>query len=173
MNAGTHAGWMADVIISITVLTPGGESRVIPSGQIQFGRRKIEWPAPERQYFPGKPIILEGRFRMHREDPSKLKKEAREMMSARMKRQPLGLPSAGCCFKNPSPENPAGRLIEAAGLKGRRVGGAEISPQHANFIINTGNATAADILSLMADIRNNVASMFNIDLESEVQIVGD
>jgi UDP-N-acetylmuramate dehydrogenase len=173
MNAGTSLGWMADVISSITVLMPGGDSRVIQREDLKFAYRKLEWQTPEREDFPEKPIILEGRFCLQTAEPSKLKKEACEIMKARMRRQPMGLPSAGCFFKNPSSESPAGRLIEQAGLKGRRVGGAEISSKHANFIVNTGKAAAADILSLMEDVRESVAKMFNIDLESEVQIVGE
>ena len=173
MNAGTGLGWMADVIASITVLMPGGDSRVIQREHLRWAYRKLEWSPPGKEDLSEKPIILEGRFCLQPAEPSKLKKEACEIMKARMKRQPMGLPSAGCCFKNPSSENPAGRLIEDVGLKGRRVGGAEISSKHANFIINTGKAAAADILALMADVQERVSKMFNIDLESEVQIVGE
>jgi UDP-N-acetylmuramate dehydrogenase len=96
----------------------------------------------------------------------------RTLVSARKASQPLGLPSCGSVFKNP-PGDHAARLIEAAGMKGARIGGAEVSPKHANFIINTGGATAADIEALIVRVRDVVEAQHGVRLETEVQIVGE
>jgi UDP-N-acetylmuramate dehydrogenase len=95
-----------------------------------------------------------------------------EVLAERARKQPLGLPSCGSVFRNP-PGDFAARLIETAGLKGRRRGGAEVSAKHANFIINTGGATAADIEALIAEVRATVAGRHGVTLQPEVHIVGE
>lgn len=172
MNAGTEHGSMADVLTSMTVMEADGQVHVIDRGKIDFDYRKTSWGTSENQTCRQKSIILEGRFSLRPWDPQKLKKEAREIMKQRIRKQPLGVPSAGCFFKNPPSGPSAGRLIELAGLKGSRIGGAEISTKHANFIINTGNASASDILALGTLVQEKVFSRFNVNLENEVQIVG-
>ncbi len=94
------------------------------------------------------------------------------MLARRTATQPLGLPSCGSVFRNP-PGDHAARLIEAAGLKGCRIGGAEVSPKHANFIINTGDATATDIEELIEHVRQTVMDVHGVELKHEVRIVGD
>ena len=84
--------------------------------------------------------------------------------------QPLNLPSAGCIFRNPSPERPAGRLIDQAGLKGTRVGGALVSPVHANYFVNVGGATGRDFLELIGIVRDRVRDACGVELELEVEI---
>ncbi len=96
----------------------------------------------------------------------------RALRDRRHEREPKGLPNAGSIFKNP-PGDYAGRLIEACGLKGRRVGGAEISPKHANWIVNVGAARAADVLELVDIVRHSVKERHGIDLEMEVKVIGD
>jgi len=96
----------------------------------------------------------------------------KEMLERRKATQPLGLPSCGSVFRNP-PGDHAARLIEAAGLKGYRIGGAEVSPKHANFIINTGNATATDIEELIEHVRQTVIEQHGVELRHEVRIVGE
>ena len=94
------------------------------------------------------------------------------MLERRKRTQPLGLPSCGSVFRNP-PDDHAARLIEAAGLKGHSIGGAEVSPKHANFIINTGSATAADIEALIEHVRQTVSENYGVELVHEVRIVGE
>jgi len=117
------------------------------------------------------PVILEAYLSLHPSDPVRLKKEAKEILKSRIKKQPTDFPSAGCFFKNPLCCKTAGELIDLSGLKGKRVGDAEVSKKHANFIINRGKASAADILSLAEAIRETVLKKFNILLEPEVKIV--
>jgi UDP-N-acetylmuramate dehydrogenase len=119
-----------------------------------------------------KTIILEGRFQLRPSDARYLKKEAQEMWNKRRMAQPSNYASAGCFFKNPASGKTAGELIELAGLKGKRIGGAEVSSKHANFIINTDNATAADVMALMEIVQETVSQTFNIELKPEVKIVG-
>jgi UDP-N-acetylmuramate dehydrogenase len=96
----------------------------------------------------------------------------RELRDRRKAREPHGVPNAGSIFKNP-PNEFAGRLIEACGLKGRRVGGAEVSPAHANWLVNVGDATAKDFLALVEIVRAAVVERFGITLELEVKVVGE
>jgi len=117
-------------------------------------------------------VILEGCFRLAPFDVNRLQEEARVLIQARKKKQPMGLPGAGCFFKNPEEGGSAGGLMEAAGLKGKCMGGAQISMTHANFIVNRGNACAADILALMEHAQQAVFEKFNIRLAPEVKIVG-
>ena len=118
-------------------------------------------------------IILDSCFRLLPARVDKLKDEAKEILDSRKNREPTGSRSAGCMFKNPSPDKPAGRLIDQGGLKGRKIGGAEISHKHANYIINGGNASAADILALMSLVRETVKKQFDVDLTPEVKVLGD
>lgn len=94
------------------------------------------------------------------------------MFKTRKQTQPSGWAGAGCFFKNPAGEKSAGELIERAGLKGKSVGNAQISTKHANFMVNTGGATAGDIIALMNEIQETVSRMFGVDLKPEVKIVG-
>ena len=141
-------------------------------------------------------ILLNARFLLTPGDAAQIKAENRELLTARKKSQPSGRGSAGCFFKNPAPDyetgyetdyktghgienknsckngKSAGRLIDLAGLKGKRIGGAEVSALHANFIINRGSATSADFLALIDVIRNTVFRTFHITLETEVKVIG-
>jgi UDP-N-acetylmuramate dehydrogenase len=116
-------------------------------------------------------IILTATFTLEKGDPDMIKSLMEENRQKRMKTQPPG-PSLGSVFRNPEADK-AGRLIEAVGLKGKKVGGAEISPMHANFIINTGNAKAQDVLDLILLAKQAVESNFGIHLIPEIQIIGD
>ncbi len=124
-----------------------------------------------------RPIILECCMRLHYDNPSRLKKEAMAILKKRRLKQPIKSLSAGCFFKNPTGTDkhkagPAGKLIEQAGLKGKRIGGARISTKHANFIINTQSASASDILALKDSIQESVFKRFGITLDPEVEIIG-
>jgi UDP-N-acetylmuramate dehydrogenase len=104
-------------------------------------------------------------------DPADVREELQGRLVRRKATQPLQFPNAGSCFRNP-PGDKAGRLIEAAGAKGWREGGAEVSPLHANFIVNRGDATAADVATLLARVRRAVVDRFDVELELEVHFVG-
>src|SRR5581483_66728 len=105
-------------------------------------------------------------------EPAEVRARTQARLVRRKATQPVGVPNAGSCFRNP-PGDAAGRLIEAAGAKGWRVGGAEVSPLHANFIVNLGSATAQDITTLLARVRRAVHDRFAVDLEMEVHLVGE
>jgi UDP-N-acetylmuramate dehydrogenase len=172
MNAGTSLGSVESVLESIKVLLPTGHSLRIKKEKLNFSYRKLSWNEAQIDIGLGQPIVLDGCFCLHPADPEKLKKEAQEILKARQKRHPYDVPSAGCFYKNPASDKTAGELIDLAGLKGKSIGGAEISSKHANFIINRQNASAADFLALMALVEETVLKMFNINLEREVKIVG-
>jgi UDP-N-acetylmuramate dehydrogenase len=116
--------------------------------------------------------VLDATFRLAPADPDAIKARLDEIRRWRREHQPLSLPSAGSVFRNP-PNDSAGRLIDAAGLKGRRVGGAVISERHANFIVNDRGASAADVRRLAETARAEVARMFGVELVYEVQFMGD
>ena len=171
MNAGTKLGWMSDVVRELRVLLPDGTEATLRRADMDFTYRNLSLkPGTLEEGIT--PIILEGAFCLTPEDPVSLRREAAEILDDRCARQPWRLPSAGCFFKNPPGDEPAGRLIEAAGLKGKRIGDAEVSRRHANFIVNRKQASAADILSLMELIQGEVKKKYAIDLEPEVKIVG-
>jgi len=172
MNAGTSHGSMENVLKSIDVLLPEGHTRRIKKEALDFDYRKISWIPELTDGHLDQAIILDGRFRLCPSDPEALKKTAREIIRTRTQRQPIGWPSAGCFFKNPVSGETAGQLIEMAGLKGKSVGGAEISSKHANFFINRHNASAADFLMLMDLAEKAVLEKFDVHLEREVKIVG-
>jgi UDP-N-acetylmuramate dehydrogenase len=172
MNAGTSHGWMQDVLEGITILTTAGEAQTVTKGQLDFSYRKLSLKNGIAPLTPGYPIVIDGHFYLQPSDGQQLQQESEEILKKRRASQPTHLPSAGCFFKNPASGKPAGELIDLAGLKGEKIGGALISPKHANFIINSGGASAGDILALMETAQTAVLKMFNIELESEVKIVG-
>ncbi|MEO8226343.1 MAG: UDP-N-acetylmuramate dehydrogenase [Gemmatimonadota bacterium] len=171
MNAGCHGGDWAEVVRTVTVVDPEGRDTVLERAQVPFSYR---WSGLEGR------IVLEVTVELRAEDPAKLEAELDEMYRWRREGTPFNQPCCGSVFKNPGgpswkrAEGPrtAGQLIEAAGLKGTRVGGAEVSPIHANYIVNTGGATAADVRSLIAQVRETVAERFGGSLEAEVKIIG-
>ncbi|MEW6672893.1 MAG: UDP-N-acetylmuramate dehydrogenase [Thermodesulfobacteriota bacterium] len=172
MNAGTSHGWMQDVLEEITLLAPAGETRTVAKERLDFSYRKLSLKNTNANGGPGYPIVIDGLFYLQPSDGAKLRQEADEILNRRRATQPTHLPSAGCFFKNPASGKSAGELIDLAGLKGKKIGGALISPQHANFIVNSGGASAGDMLALMETARNTVLKLFNIELEPEVKIVG-
>ncbi|NNK86191.1 MAG: UDP-N-acetylmuramate dehydrogenase [Desulfobacterales bacterium] len=171
MNAGTSLGSTGDVLEDVLIMHPDGKTKRINRCEIDFSYRNISF-GKEIKTDQDRPIILEGSFRLYPVDAAMLKEEAQEILKVRRKKQPVNFPSAGSFFKNPGQGKAAGRLIEQAGLKGKKIGGAQVSEKHANFIVNTGGASASDILELMAFIQKTVFNTFNIELEPEVKIVG-
>ena len=118
-------------------------------------------------------VVAQVRFRLTRTTPQVVKARAAELLAQRKATQPTNKRTFGSVFKNPGGDHPgAGRMIEDCGLKGHRIGGALISPRHANFIENAGGATSADCLALMAEARRRVRERFGVELEHEVQFVG-
>ncbi len=178
MNAGTSDGCMAEVVSSLKIMDLSGNIEETGREGLAFSYRRFGIkPKPNlhpRERLSGEPlVILEGCFSLTPADKARLKQQATEILHRRRKKQPISVPSAGSFFKNPRGGKPAGMLIEQAGLKGRRIGDAEVSGLHGNFIVNTGRATARDILQLMALVQKTVSARFNIDLEPEVKIIGN
>jgi len=162
MNAGTREREIGGAVLAVDWLCSGQRSDQ-PASALRFSYRRLERPAGT--------ILLGARLALHPDDPAAIRERMREQLEARRATQPVDQPSCGSVFKNP-PGDHAGRLIEAAGLKGLRCGGARISELHANFIV-TSDARAADVLELIGQARRAVADRFGIELETEVQIVGE
>ncbi len=169
-NAGAHEADIAAVVESVRVLGPSGEESVLPRDELALAYRDSRF----KHHEPGQPreLIVEATFRLEPADPDTIKGRLDEIRHWRQAHQPLGLPSAGSVFRNP-PGDSAGRLIEAAGLKGRRIGGAVVSEKHANFVVNDQKGTAADVRTLMDLVRAEVAERHGILLEFEVEFLGD
>ncbi|MDO9109654.1 MAG: UDP-N-acetylmuramate dehydrogenase, partial [Desulfatirhabdiaceae bacterium] len=173
MNAGTALGWISDVIESVTVLYPNGLQETIGRNALCFSYRKLMLPQLScEKTLSHETIIISGSFSLVRASCADLKQEAGEIMKNRKRLQPT-MPSAGCIFKNPLAGKTAGELIDLCGLKGQKIGGAKISEKHANFIVNSGSAAAADILALMGRVRQIVFERFEVNLESEVIVIGN
>jgi UDP-N-acetylmuramate dehydrogenase len=172
MNAGTGSSAIADVLSEVQVLLPEGSIRRFQKDDFLFSYRSFDIKKEKSPDGCEGPVILEGVFELRPGDSEAIKKEAESALAERQARQPSGSASAGCFFKNPSPQNPAGKLIDLAGFKGYRVGGAVVSGKHANFIINSGAATSEDVLKLAEIIQKKVFEKFGIELEPEVRIVG-
>ncbi|HOQ99635.1 MAG TPA: UDP-N-acetylmuramate dehydrogenase [Anaerolineae bacterium] len=167
-NAGAHGGYVGDVLTGITVLDHG-QVRGLTRDELGLGyRTSMLKTMPNCN---GRPIILEAAFGLRPEDARALRQRMSDLLQWRADRQPQQ-PSAGSVFKRTT-QYPAGFLIEQAGLKGKRLGGAQVSPQHANFVVNTGDATASDVKALVEEIRETVAARFGLGLELEIELVGD
>lgn len=164
MNAGTALGEMGDVVDSVTLATPEGEFIVRTRDEMGFGYRTANVPAGH--------AVIETKVVLRKGEKEKIAAKVRELMEVRKERQPWGLPNAGSVFKNPLDES-AGRLIEEAGLKGAVMGGAQVSEKHANFIVNTGNARASDVLQLMELVKAKVLESRKVRLEPEIKIIGE
>jgi len=164
MNAGTHEGEVGDVVEQMYVVSSSGEALTLRPGDFRFEYRKLHLPSP---------VLITGALMALRPRPSaEVQQEIRDLVAYRKRTQPTGLPSAGCLFKNPSGAAPAGKLIDDAGLKGLRVGGAWVSEVHANYVVSDGKATAADVLDLMSQVKERVLSIYDVDLDPEVRVVG-
>lgn len=163
MNAGAYDGSLSDVLTEVTALWPDGV-RTHPAEELELSyRHSLFTEHPEA-------VVLRARVRLRRGDPEAIKVRMDELMERRKASQPLEYPSAGSTFKRPAGHF-AGRLIEDCGLKGTRVGGAEVSTKHAGFLINTGGATCADVLGLIERVQKTVYDAKGVMLEPEVKIV--
>ncbi len=164
MNAGAFGGEIAKVVTLVHGVTESGEALALSKDDVKFAYRRTELPA----HF----IITRVDFELARGDRAQLTARVAELHAKRASRQPRGVPNAGSIFKNP-PGNFAGKLLEGAGLKGTRHGGAAFSDQHANFIVNLGGAQAAEVRALIDMARNKVKEQSGVWLEPEVRLVGD
>lgn len=165
MNAGAYNGEIAGVTESVEVMEPDGRCRVYNREEMAFGYRT--------SIVKTKPcVVLSTVLKLQKGDRSEISATMQELSAKRREKQPLEYPSAGSVFKRPEGHF-AGKLIEDAGLKGLRVGGAEVSPKHAGFIVNVGGATARDVLELIERIREKVYAMSGVTLECEIRTIGE
>jgi UDP-N-acetylmuramate dehydrogenase len=171
MNAGCHGGQWADVVERVTVVSLAGDSRGVPVNEIPFTYRRSGLEGA---------LLLETEVRLRPGDRMELAAEVERLFAWRQRGTPFNQPCCGSVFKNPALPKAvgwggawtAGSLIEAAGLKGMAIGGAEISPLHANYFVNRGEATAADVRALIERARAAVRDRFDVTLETEVKIIG-
>jgi UDP-N-acetylmuramate dehydrogenase len=163
MNAGAFGGETWERVTDVTTIDRAGRLRVRTPREFRVSYREVAGPRDE--WFVAATLQLEAG------DIEAEQARIRGLLERRAATQPTGRPSAGSTFRNP-PGDHAARLIEAAGLKGYRIGGAEVSPKHANFLINTGDASAADIEALMGHVQQVVEQRLGVHLQTEVHIVG-
>ena len=164
MNAGAFGQEIAQTTVTVKGFRLDGRPFTAEREDIAFGYRQV----PDLEQV----VLTSAIFRFKRTDAAKLRQRMNDILALRAKKQPLDYPSCGSVFKRP-PGYYAGALIEEAGLKGERIGGAMISPKHAGFILNTDNASAADVLSLIRIIEDKVWQRFGVKLEREVKLIGE
>lgn len=165
MNAGAYGGEMKDVVISAKVLTPAGEIKELSNEELELSYRHS--CIPEKDY-----IVLEATLELEPAEESAIREKMADFKNRRVEKQPLEYPSAGSTFKRPEGYF-AGKLIQDANLRGYQVGGAQVSEKHCGFVINKGNATAADVLQLIQDVKRIVYDTFQVELEPEVKMIGE
>jgi len=162
MNAGTRLGEMKGAVKAVRVVQANGEVLDCPAESITFEYRRASLPVG---------IVVGVWLQLRPGVRADIEKVVKDYLHYRRETQPLTLPSAGCVFKNPANDS-AGRIVEAAGLKGVSVGDACVSTKHANFIVNQGRASATDVLALIKKVRAQVARKFGVKLELELKLVG-
>jgi UDP-N-acetylmuramate dehydrogenase len=165
-NAGAFGSEVKDRLISAEVLDESGQRQTMTAQACRFAYRDSIFKRERSAW-----IILSATFGTEADSPGNVRQRMLEVQKHRRQTQPIEQRSLGSTFKNP-PGDSAGRLIDAVGLKGRRIGGAQVSPKHANFIVNVDRASADDVLALMAEMRERVLQRFGIELEPEVRIIG-
>lgn len=162
MNAGTRLGEMKDSVKAVSIVTPDGTTLNCSTRDIIFGYRRAGLPAG---------IVAGVWLQLRPGVRTDIEKVVKDYLRYRRDTQPLTMPSAGCVFRNP-PNDSAGRVVEAAGLKGACVGDAEVSQKHANFIVNQGQASAKDVLALIRKVRARVVRKTGVKLDLELKVVG-
>lgn len=165
MNAGAYGGEMKDVMERVFHLSPAGEEGSASGEKLRFSYRKS-------RYTGGREVITSVEYRLSPGDPAQIAAQMEDLMARRKGKQPYDMPSAGSVFKRPAGYY-AAALIEECGLKGRQVGGAQVSPKHAGFIVNTGGATCADVLELIRQIQREVYERKGVRLEPEIRVTGE
>lgn len=166
MNAGCYGGEAWGIVESVTTLDRTGQLHQRTPANYEIGYRTVKLRDGGEEWFAA------ARFKLPPGDGVKSRATIKQLLERRIAAQPLNIPNAGSVFRNP-PNDHAARLIEACGLKGRALGGAMISEKHANFVVNTGHARAADIETLIETAHSAVLEKFGIDLEREVRIIGE
>jgi UDP-N-acetylmuramate dehydrogenase len=169
-NAGAHERDIASIVESVRVLGADGTEATLSTSELGLAYRDSRF----KHTPPGAPaeLVIEATFRLEPAEPDVIKARLDDIRRWRQAHQPLGIPSAGSVFRNP-PGDSAGRLIDEAGLKGLRIGGAVVSEKHANFIVNDQKGTAADVRRLAERVRAEVAQRFGVELQFEVEFLGD
>lgn len=174
-NAHFGGRLIGDLIDRVELAAIDGATRIVPCEELEFGYDRSRLQRTRE-------VLLRAWFRVGRGDPAALRATARASLVYRKQTQPLDTPSAGCIFQNPDPLDgrlpagiapSAGALIDRAGLKGHAVGGARVSAAHANFIVNEGGATAADIRALVRECRDRVRERFGVELREEIVYLGE
>ena len=164
MNAGAYGGEMCQVVTQVTVVNPGGETMELDNETMEFGYRTSV-------IRHGAFIVTEVVFSLAHGDRDAIQARMEELAGRRREKQPLEYPSGGSTFKRPEGHF-AGQLIMEAGFRGFQIGGARVSDKHCGFIINTGNATARDVLDVIASVQAGVKDKFHVDLETEIVCLG-
>lgn len=164
-NAGAGGIAVAELLESIALVDRVGREILIRKEDLNYAYRTMCLPEGS--------VAIQGIIRLVRADQGFIAEKLETARSLRRKNQPTDRPSAGCVFKNPFPDVPAGALIDRLGFKGIKTGGAQVSEVHANFIINTGNATAEDVLGLIETIRNEALRKEHVNLELELCVIGE
>lgn len=164
MNAGTALGEVVDALVDVTLVDRDGTVRTVPAAELNMAYRHCELPEGA--------IVASARFRTTGADRAESAAKIAHHLDYRARTQPVDVPTCGSTFRNP-PGDTAGRLIDATGLKGTAVGGARVSPKHANFVENTGNATADDIRALIEQVQDAVEAAHGVRLRREVHFAGD
>lgn len=166
MNAGCYGSETWEKVSAVQTIDRRGALRVRQTGDYEIGYRHVALREASEEWF------VAAWFRFAKGDGAAAQQRIKELLKKRIAAQPLQLPNAGSVFRNP-PGDYAARLIQSCGLKGLRIGGAEISEKHANFIVNRGEASATDVEELIGTVQNTVQAKTGVTLECEVRIVGD
>jgi UDP-N-acetylmuramate dehydrogenase len=187
MNAGAYGGEIKDILVSVRVLTPDGSPRTLPASELACSSTNESAPTADIRTIPASSldlsyrhsnipeqgcIVLGAEFALKEGDTDNIAQTMADLRARRIDKQPLEYYSAGSTFKRPEGYF-AGKLIMDAGLRGYRVGDAQVSEKHCGFVVNRGSATASEVLQLIADVRENVRGQFGVELEPEIKIIGE
>jgi UDP-N-acetylmuramate dehydrogenase len=164
MNAGAHGAEFAEIVTEVTVMDPKGKARQVPRKQISYKYRGSNLDNL---------VVLEAKLALIEEPPAKLKEIQGKLLRWRKAGTPFDQPCCGSVFKNPGGPRTAGVLIDEVGLKGFTIGGAQVSTMHANYFVNTGTATASDVLKVIDHVRKAVAKKTGVELDLEVKVFGE
>lgn len=165
MNAGAYGGELKNIVKEVTFITREGELSTLPAHELDFGYR-------HSIFEDNGAVILSATLVLQKGNPDEIKAKMNEYTQRRNDKQPINMPSAGSTFKRPEGYF-AGKLIQDSNLKGYSIGGAQVSEKHSGFVVNTGGATAADVLNLIEHVQNTVKKNFGVELEPEIRLIGE